>query len=238
MTCLTPQDEVIAAYRPSQWRRDDFGAHCARMWQGGAAVQQLYSCGRHPQARVQILAQDRHRHGPGHAQVGLLQDPLPGAGILALHGAAGYEPPLASHRLEAFQDAAVTVRPWCPPGTAADPVPYTGTGTCLQEHSALPQHHTGKPWQPCHVFEMPKGSRRTTTYSAPIACHVPNCPQREASTTSGQMYRQSTSEAGICSAAPLVRLLACCGLLACRLASLSCFVFGWNCTQHSYSSAF
>ena len=55
--------------------------------------------------------------------------------------------------------------------------------------------------------------------------------EREALVTSGQMYRQSTSEAGICSAAPLVRLLACCGLLACRLASLSCFVFGWNCTQ-------
>ena len=70
--------------------------------------------------------------------------------------------------------------------------------------------------------------------SMPCA-HVPNCPQNEASITSGQMYRQSTSEAGICSAAPLVRLLACCGLPACKLASLSC-LFGWNCTQHRQPS--
>ena len=75
------------------------------------------------------------------------------------------------------------------------------------------------------------------TCSAPIACVAPDFHRgEEASVTSGQMYRQSTSEAGICSAAPLVRLLACCGLLACRLASLSCLVFGWNCTQHHWLS--
>ena len=118
--CLTPQDPVNAAIRSSQCIRGESGAHCAGMWQGGAAVQQLHSSGGNPQARVQVLAQDGHGHGPGHAQVGLLQDPLPGADILALHGAGGYEPPQARRRLEAFQGAAVRVQPWCPPGTAAD----------------------------------------------------------------------------------------------------------------------
>ena len=54
-------------------------------WQGSPLVQHLYGRARHVQPRAQVLGQHRDRHLSGDAQVGLLQDPLPCARVLALH---------------------------------------------------------------------------------------------------------------------------------------------------------
>ena len=62
----------------------DLQIYRVRRWEGRPLVHHLYGRAGHIQPGAQVLRQHRDGHLPGDAQVGLLQDPLPGAWVLAL----------------------------------------------------------------------------------------------------------------------------------------------------------